>query len=137
MLISYTEVQYFFLHIWGRSFLQISAQILANLTENFRGFLSKSWTRHSQIVSSSMPRPVPLFSIKTQDSHIKHSLMYDSEEREQRHLLIRAFDVLYCAICHFISVSCEAYEQADFCIRIEFNNEYFVPRYYNGIYATY
>jgi hypothetical protein len=60
MLISCTEVQYLFLHIWGRSFLQISAQISANLTEDFRGFLSKFWTRHLQIVSFSMPRSVTL-----------------------------------------------------------------------------
>jgi hypothetical protein len=82
VLISCTEVQYFFLHIWRRSFLQISAHILANLTEDFRGFLSKSWTKHLQMVSSSIPRPVPLSSIKTRESHITHSLTQDSEERE-------------------------------------------------------
>ena len=139
MLISCTEVQYLFLHILGKSFLQISTQISANLTEDFRGFLSKSWKRHLQVVIFSMPRPFPLPSIKTQDSHIKHGLTLYAEETE--HIAIcssvqsRCF--VYRAICHFISVSFEAHEQANFYMGIEYNDKHFVPRYYYGINATY
>jgi len=86
-----------------------------------------------------MPRPFPLSCIKTQDSHINHSLTLYSEENEHSpncsSMQSRCF--IYRAICHFISVSFEAYEQEDFYMGIEFNNKYFIPRYYYGINATY